>query len=54
MMKSRSMRWAGYVERMEKRDVCRMLMGTPERKRALGRPRHRWVDNIKMVIGEIG
>jgi hypothetical protein len=36
-----------------KRNVCRLLMGKPEGKRPQGRPRHRWVDNIKMDLGEI-
>jgi hypothetical protein len=38
----------------EKRIVYRILVGKPERKRPLGRPRHRWVDNIKMDLIEIG
>jgi hypothetical protein len=43
------MRWAGHVERMkEKRNAYRILVGIPEEKRPLGRPRRRWVDNIKM------
>jgi hypothetical protein len=47
------MRWAGYVTRIgEKRNTFRMLMGKPERKRLLGRPRRRWVDNIKMHLRE--
>jgi hypothetical protein len=47
MMKSRSMRWAGHVPRMgETRNVYMILVGKPEGKRALGRPKHRWVDNI--------
>jgi hypothetical protein len=47
MMKSRRMRWAGNVARMEeKRDAYRILVGETEGKRALGRTRHRWVDNI--------
>jgi hypothetical protein len=49
MIKSRKIRWAGDVTRMrEKVNVCKLLVGKPERKRALGRPRRRWVDNIKM------
>jgi hypothetical protein len=39
---------------MEKRNTCRSLVGNPEGKRPLGRPRSRWVDNIKMDLGEIG
>jgi hypothetical protein len=38
----------------EKRNAYRILMGKPEGKRPLGRPRHRWVDNIKMDLREIG
>jgi hypothetical protein len=54
VMKSRRMRWTGHVARMgEKRNAYRILVGKPEGKRPLGRPRHRWVDNIKMDITEI-
>jgi hypothetical protein len=38
----------------ESTDVCRVLMGKPERKRPLGRPRRRWKDNIKMDLQEVG
>jgi hypothetical protein len=49
------MRWAGHVARIEeKRNAYRILVGNPERKRPLGRPRRRWVDNIKMDLREIG
>jgi hypothetical protein len=49
MIKSRRMRWAGYVARMgEKRNEDRVLVGKPEGKRQLESPRHRWVDNIKI------
>jgi hypothetical protein len=55
MIKLRRMRWAGHVERMrEKRNACRILVGKSEGKRPLGRPRRRWVDNIKMDLREIG
>jgi hypothetical protein len=55
IIKSRRMRWAGHVERMrEKRNAYRILVGKPEGKRPLGRPRRRWVDNIKMDLREIG
>jgi hypothetical protein len=55
IIKSRRMRWAGHVARMgEKRNVYRLLVGEPEGKRPLGRPRRRWVDNIKMDLLEIG
>jgi len=49
VIKSRRMRWAGHVARMEEgRVVYRVLVGKPEGRRPLGRPRHRWEDNIKM------
>jgi hypothetical protein len=51
MIKSRRMRWAGRVAR---RNAYRILVGMPEGKRPLGRPRRRWVDNIKMDLREIG
>jgi len=55
MIKSRRMRWAGHVARMgERRGVYRVLMGKPEGKRPLGRPRRRWEDNIKMDLREVG
>jgi hypothetical protein len=55
MIKWRRMRWAGHVARMgETRNVYRILVGKPEGKRPLGRPRRRWVDNIKMDFREIG
>jgi hypothetical protein len=55
MIKSRRMRWAGHVARMgELRNVYRILVGKPEGKRPLGRPRRSWVDNIKMDLREIG
>jgi len=55
MTKSRRMRWAGHVARMGKRrGVYRVLVETPEGKRPLGRPRRRWVDNIKMDVQEVG
>jgi hypothetical protein len=48
MIKSRRI-WAGHVERMgEKRNVYRILVGKPEGQTPLGRPRRRWVDNIKI------
>jgi hypothetical protein len=53
-IKSRRMRWAGHVARMgEKRNVYRLLVGKPEGKRRLGRPKRRWIDNIKMDLLEI-
>jgi hypothetical protein len=54
VIKSRRMRWAGHVARMgERRGVYRVLVGKPERKRPLGRPRRTWEDNIKMDIQEV-
>ena len=55
VVKSRRMRCAGHVERMgEDRGVQRVLVGKPERKRPLGRPRRRWDDNIKIDLQEVG
>jgi len=55
VIKSRRMRWAGHVARMgERRGIYRVLGGTREGKRPLGRPRHRWEDNIKMGLKEVG
>jgi hypothetical protein len=55
MMRSRRMRWVGYVARMgEKRNAYRILVGTPEGTRPLGRPRRRWVNNIKIDLRNIG
>jgi hypothetical protein len=55
VIKSRRMRWAGHVARMgEGRGAYRVLVGRPEGKRPLGRPRRRWEDNIKMDLREIG
>ena len=51
VIKSRRMRWAGHVALMgERRGVYRVLVGKPEGKRPLGRPRRRWEDNIKMDL----
>jgi hypothetical protein len=55
IIKSRRLRWAGHVARMgEKRNAYRLLVGKPEGKRPLGRPRRRLVDNIRMDLGEVG
>jgi hypothetical protein len=55
VVKSRRMRWAGHVARMgEDRGVHRVLLGKPEGKRPLGRPRLRWEDNIKMDLQDVG
>jgi hypothetical protein len=54
LMKLRIMRWAGHVARMRaNRNAYRILAGKPEGKRLLGRPRCRWVDNVKMDLGEM-
>jgi len=55
VIKSRRMRWVGHVARMgEERGMYRVLVGKPEGKRPLGRPRRRWVDNIRMDFQEVG
>jgi hypothetical protein len=55
VIKSRRMRWAGQVARMGKRrDIYGVLVGNPEGKRPLGRPRRRWKDNIKLGLQEVG
>ena len=65
VMEWRGVRWVGHVARMgEERGVYRVLVGKPEGKRPLGRPRHRWVDNIRtdlwgegvytVLVGETG
>ena len=55
VVKSRRMRWAGYVTCMgEGRGVHRALVGKPEGKRLLGRPIRRWEYNIKMDLQEVG
>jgi hypothetical protein len=55
MIKSRRMRWAEHVARMgATRNAYRIVVGKPEGKRQLGRPRRRCVDNIKMDFREIG
>jgi hypothetical protein len=54
-VKSRRMRWAGHVARMgKKRKVYKILVGKPERKIPLGRPRRRWEDGIRMYLKDIG
>jgi hypothetical protein len=51
MIKLRRIRWEGHVARMgEKQNTYRIFVGKPEGKRALRRPRHRWVDNSKMDL----
>jgi hypothetical protein len=55
VIKSRRMRWAGHVTRIgEGRGVYRVMVGRPEGKRPLGRPRRRWEDNIKLDLRERG
>jgi hypothetical protein len=55
IIKSRRMRWAGHAARMrEKSNAYRLLVGKPEGKRPLGRPRCRWLVNIRMDLGEVG
>jgi hypothetical protein len=55
VIKSRRMRWTGRVARMgEKRGAYRILVGRPEVRRPLGRPRRRWEGNIKMDLQEVG
>jgi hypothetical protein len=55
IIKSKRMRWTGHVARMgEKSNAYRILVGKPEGKRPLGRPRRRWDDNIRMDLREIG
>jgi len=55
VIKSRRMKWMGHVAcNGERRGVYRILMGKPEVKRPLGRPRRRWEDNIKIDLQEVG
>ena len=55
VIKSRRLRWAGHVACMgERRGAYRALVGKPEGRRPLGRPRRRWEDNIKMDLREVG
>jgi hypothetical protein len=55
VIKARRMKWAGHVARMVKvRGAYNILVGRPEGRRPLGRPRRRWAENIKMDLREIG
>jgi hypothetical protein len=55
VIKSRRPRWAGHVARMQEgRSAFKILTGTPAGKRPLGRPMHRWEDNIRMDLKEMG
>ena len=54
VVKSRIIRWAGHVARMgEERGMHKVLVGKPEEKRPMGRPRRRWEDNIKTDLQEV-
>jgi hypothetical protein len=53
LIKARRMRWAGHVARMgEVRGAYNILVGRPEGRRPLGRPRRRWKDNIRWILGK--
>jgi len=55
VIKWRRMRWVRHVERMgEESGVYRVLVGKPEGKRPLGKPRRRWVNNIRMDLQQVG
>jgi hypothetical protein len=54
VIKSRMIRWAGHAALGEKRNAYRILVGKPEGKRSLGRPRRRWVDNTELDLREVG
>jgi hypothetical protein len=55
IMKARRMRWTAHVARMgEKRNAYRLLVGKPEGRRPIGRPKRRWLDNIRMDLVEVG
>jgi len=55
VIKSRKMRWTGHVARMrERRGGYRVLVGKPEGKIPLGKPRHRWKDSIRMDLQDVG
>jgi hypothetical protein len=55
VFKSRKMRWAGHVAHMgERRGACGVLLVKPKGRRPLGKPRHRWEDNIKMDLQPVG
>jgi hypothetical protein len=54
LIKSRRMRWAGHAARMgERKNAYTILVGKPEGKRPMGRPRRRWADNIKIYLREV-
>jgi hypothetical protein len=55
IIKARRMRWAGREARMgEKTNAYRLLVGKPDGRRPLGRPRRRWLDNIRMKWSDVG
>ena len=55
VIKSRRLRWAGHVARMEDcRIVFKIIAGKPKGNKPFGRPKHRWEDNIRMDLEEIG
>jgi hypothetical protein len=54
VIKSRRLRWAGHVARMGEGSMYRVLVGKSEGKRPLGRPRHRWEDNVRIDLQEVG
>jgi hypothetical protein len=55
IVKARRMRWAGHIARTgEKRNTYRLLVGKPEGRTPLGRPRRRWLDEIRMDLVEVG
>jgi hypothetical protein len=47
------MRWTGMLHASERKKVCKVLVGKPERKRPLGSSKHRWEDGIKMILGRL-
>jgi hypothetical protein len=53
MVKAWRMRWAGYVARIGEKNAYRLWVGKPERRRPLGRPRRRWLDNIRTDLLEV-
>jgi hypothetical protein len=54
VIKSGRVRWAGHVTRVGARKTYNILVGKPDGKRPLGRPRRRWEDNIRMDLGKVG
>jgi hypothetical protein len=54
IIKLRRMRWAGHVARMGEKNAFRLSVTKAERKRPLGRPRRKWMDNVMMDLGEVG